>query len=378
MTQPPRILYIVNTLDQGGAEHQLYYLLKYLRPDGEVLSLAPGGYWGPPMRELGYQVTELPRAGSFDVHRLRAVINHIRQQRPDIVHIFMDGVPGAYGRMATLLTGHRHTLIGVRNHPARDPRWYTLAKRYFLSAHIPYVVSNALSSQRYMIEQEGLPAAKARYIPNGLELDHFAPSSAPARKDILPTEWRDKVIIGTVGALAARKSPEVFVRVARRLLDQTDDVRFVHAGDGNLRESTHALAQALGVADRICFLGSRSDVPAVLQALDIFLMTSSNEGTPNAAMEAMATGLPCVLTDIGDCRDLMGEGELGYVAPVSDVEALANHALRLVQDANLRQRMGEAAHAAVQAYDVQKMADQYGDLYAEMLGAAAISKGTVN
>lgn len=367
MTPPPRILYIVNTLDQGGAEHQLYYLLKHLRPNGEVLSLAPGGYWGPPMRELGYPVTELPRAGSFDIKRLWAVMNHIRQQMPDIVHIFMDGVPGAYGRIATLLTGHRHALIGVRNHPARDPRWYTLAKRCFLNAHIRYVVSNARSSQRYMIEQEGLPPAKSRYISNGLELDRFAPSSDPACKDILPQGWRDKVIIGTVGALAPRKSPDVFVRTARRILDQTDAVRFVHAGEGSLRESTHTLARELGVADHICFLGPRSDVPAVLQALDVFMMTSSNEGTPNAAMEAMATALPCVLTDIGDCRDLLRDGETGLIAPVGDVEALASHALRLVNDADLRQHMGQAAYADIQAYDVRKMVEQYHALYAEML-----------
>jgi glycosyltransferase involved in cell wall biosynthesis len=367
MTASPRILYILNTLDQGGAEHQLYYLLRCLRPSGLVISLAPGGYWGPPMRELGYTVIELERSGSFDLNRLRALYGLIRQEQPDILHIFMDGVPGAYGRMAALLARHPRAIVGIRNHPQRDPGWYTFLRCYLLNRHIRFVVSNALSSQRYLIEQERLPPVKVRYIPNGLELARFSPAHSPNRKDLLPPEWRDKVIVGTVGALAARKSPDVLVRVARRVLDQTDNVRFVHAGDGNLREATHALARELGMDEHILFLGSRDDVPRVLQALDVFVMTSSNEGTPNAAMEAMACGLPCVLTDTGDCKDLVAEGETGFVASVGDVEALAGYILRLAGDAPLRRRLGDAGHTRVQAYDVHTMAQQYAALYDELM-----------
>ena len=362
-----KVLYIVNTLSQGGAEQQLYYLLKHLRPVGKVVSLAPGGYWGGPLRDLGYDVIELPRAGSFDLNRLRALRRLIDTEQPDVVHVFMDGVPGAYGRLATRLARHPQVLVGVRNHPARDPHWYALLRRYLLNGHVRFVVSNALSSQEYMIAQEGLDTARARYIPNGLELERFAPSADPARKNLLPPDWRDKVIVGTVGALAERKAPEVFVQVARAVTAQTDTVRFVHTGAGHLRGMVEGLAREMNVTDKILFLGSRQDVPQVLQAFDVFLMTSRNEGTPNAALEAMATGLPCVLTDTGDCRDLIDEGVSGMIAPVGDVNALAGHVLRLADDTALRQRMGQVAQQRVQPYAVQTMAAAYGALYEEML-----------
>ena len=363
----PRIVYIVSQLGQGGAEQQLYYLLKYLRPNADLISLAEGGYWLQPIRDLGYRVIELKRQRSFDLSRLRAVQQYIQTEQPDIVHLFMDGEPGAYGRIATLLTRHPHVVVGIRNHPARDTGWYTTLRRYALNRHISMTVSNAMSSHRYMIEQEGILPERARFIPNGLELERFSPTQAAERKTLLPEDWRDKVIVGTVGALAERKWPEQFVEVARRVLDQTGSVRFVHAGDGDLREKVQQLSRDLGVDQYMRFLGARRDVPAVLQAFDIFLMTSRNEGTPNAAMEAMATGLPCVLTDIGDCRELIVEGETGFIAPVGDADQLARYVLQLAADPALRQRMGQAGYARIQDYDVHKMAAQYRDLYREIL-----------
>ncbi len=364
----PNVLYIINTLSQGGAEQQLYYLLKHLRPDARIISLAPGGYWAEPMRALGYEVIELERSGSFDVGRLRTLIRLIRQLKPDIVHIYIDGIPGAYGRAATLLTGHRRTLIGIRNHPIHDERWYTLLRRYLLNRHIRLMVTNSASSRDYLVEHEGISPQRARYIPNGMEIERFEPNSSPERKAILPPEWHDKVIVGTVGALAERKSPEQFIEVIHRVLGQSDQVKFVHVGDGHLRQKVQNYAHELQVDQHVLFLGSRSDVPCVLQAFDIFLMTSSNEGTPNAAMEAMATGLPCVLTDTGDCRHLVTEGESGYVVPIGDVSALSDRILRLVADPTLRQRLGSTAHEHIQVYDVGQMAGQYEAIYQELMG----------
>ena len=363
----PKILYIVSQLGQGGAEQQLYYLLKYLQPNATILSLAPGGYWLRPFQDLGYTVIELQRAGSFDPSRLRSVMRVIREQKPDIVHLWMDGVPGAYGRLSTILRRYRPTIVGIRNHPTRDPAWYSWLTRTLLNRYVQMFTSNAVSSQEYLVNHDRVPRHKSRYIPNGIELDRFAPPTSPDARGLLPEDWRQHIIVGTVGALAERKSPDIFVRVARRVVDQNPDICFVHAGDGHLREGVKALSSELGLDSNILFLGSRTDVPDVLRSFDIFLMTSSNEGTPNAAMEAMATALPCIVTDIGDCKDLVLHGQTGYVAPVGDVERLAEHVLSLAADSQHRQQMGQAGYRCIQAYDVLKMANQYQDLYQELL-----------
>ncbi|MBI5668001.1 MAG: glycosyltransferase [Chloroflexi bacterium] len=363
----PRVLYIVSQLGQGGAEQQLYYLLKYLKPNGTLLSLAPGGYWLNPIRELGYPVIELRRYGSYDVRRLWAVMQVIRKQQPDIVHLFMDGVPGAYGRIATLLLRHPRVVVGIRNHPARDPYWYSLLTRVGLNHHITLFISNAISSQKYLVEHDHVPEHKSCFVPNGIELERFFPARDSIARSLLPEDWGDKVIVGTVGRLSSSKSPETFLQVARRVLDRNPTVRFLHAGDGPLREQVEHLRHALNLDGCVQFLGSRSDVPEILRTLDIFVLTSSNEGTPNVVMEAMATALPCVVTDTGDCKEIVTHGQTGFVAAVNDVEALTEHILCLANDAQLRRAYGAAGCQRIQAFGVQQMAEQYQQLYHEVM-----------
>lgn len=367
MSAEPSILYILGTLKRGGAQQQLYYLLNALRPRGAVLSLAPGGEWAAPIRELGYRVIELERGGSFEVRRLWDVMYTLDAEKPDIVHLFLDGMPGAYGRLATLIRRHQHVIVGIRSQPWRDPRWYLFLRRFLLTRHVQAVLCNSLSAQRYLLDVEKLPPHKAHYIPNGLQLECFAPSDSAERKHPLPGDWRDKVIVGMVGSLSPVKAPELLVQVAQRVLSQTDTVRFVHVGDGALRERVEALSRESGTAEHILFMGQRQDVPALLQAFDIFLMTSRAEGTPNAAMEAMAAGLPCVLTDVGDCRNLVAHGEMGYIVPPDDAGTLAEHVLRLANDEALRRRMGQAAYEHIQTYSVEHMAADYAALYRAVL-----------
>jgi glycosyltransferase involved in cell wall biosynthesis len=301
------------------------------------------------------------------VKRLRAVVQIIQEECPDIVHLFMDGVPGAYGRLATLITRHPRVIVGIRNHPIRDPAWYAQLTRLLLNRHITLFISNAVASQEYLVEHQGVLRHKSRYIPNGIELRRFQPDHSNTYKKQLFEDWSDKIIVGTVGALAVRKSPDVFVQVARRVIDQCPDVRFIHAGDGPLRERIHNLSHEMGLDSHLHFLGSRADVPDVLRAMDIFILTSSNEGTPNAAMEAMATDLPCIATDTGDCKVLIVEGKTGLIAPVGDVEQLAGHVLRLIGDATLRRSMGQSGYERIQDYSVHKMAQRYQDIYQEVL-----------
>lgn len=110
----PNILYVIGHLGRGGAEQQLYYLLKYLKPQATVLSLSQNGYWAGPIRKLGLKVVELNRVGHADLTRLWALIRFIRTQRPDIIHIFIDGSSGIYGRLAALIKRHPCVIVGER------------------------------------------------------------------------------------------------------------------------------------------------------------------------------------------------------------------------------------------------------------------------
>lgn len=361
----PRILYIIGQLARGGAEQQFYYLLKYARPDARVVVLRSGDYWAQPIRELGYEVTELNRRGRADFSRLWKLVKIIRQYHPDIIHIFMDNLYGLYGRLAALLTRHSCLLVGERNHPTYDPRWYIFLRRYLLNYAVRAVIANSRCAQEYLIRSMALPQHKALFIPNGLEIGRIWEESRSAVS--LPESWQSQCIIGTVGHLSWRKSPERFVSAAAKVNQAAPNTRFLHVGDGELRPNIEHLRDKLNLAEVLQLAGDQRDVPRWLAAMDIFVLTSQSEGMPNAIMEAMAVGLPCVVTDTGDCRDLVADGQTGFVVPVGDQAALVDRILRLVGDAELRQRMGAAGRERITAYDVSRMAAQYQDLYKTLM-----------
>ena len=257
----PKVLYIIGQLDRGGAEQQLYYLLKYLRPRATILSLSQNGYWVDPIRRLGFHVIELNRKSRFDVTRIWATYKVIKGLRPDIVHLFLDSVSAVYGRVAALMSCHPCVIVGNRLHSSFEPTWYSLVKRLWFDRHISIIVTNAHASEEYLVMHDIVPPDKVKFVPNGIELDRFVATTTSNRKSLLPESWRDKVIVGTVGRLHLQKAPHMYVRVAKRVLADFPEVRFVHVGEGPLREEIEGLSRQLGIDESIHFLGLRSDIP---------------------------------------------------------------------------------------------------------------------
>lgn len=366
----PRVLYIIGQLQRGGAEQQLYYLLREWAHDASVIVLERNpqhGYWAQPIRDLGYEVLELARHGHFDIRRLGNLLHQIRLLQPDIIHLFNDSRSNFYGRMATLLTRTSCVIVNERRHPLADPKWYRSLKRWWLNHHIAAMVANARSSLDFAITQLRFPPYKAHYIPNGLDLTRFQRDPDLDARALLPDDWRDKIIVGTVGSLLSKKAPDVYVHAARHIVDIYPDARFLHIGKGPLLSSVKALQNDLGLSDHMEFMGQRLDVPQLLQAMDVFVMTSRNEGMPNAVMEAMAMQLPCVVTDAGDSRDIVIDGRTGFVVPVGDINSLTERILTLVTDPAMRKRFGEQGNSVIQDFSTQRMAERYKQLYSELL-----------
>lgn len=361
-----RILYIIGQLSRGGAEQQFYYLLKYLRPDACVISLRQDGYWTEPIRALGIEVIELKRRGRGDLARLAEIVRIIRRYQPDIIHIFIDNLYGLYGRLAALLTGHPRVIVGERAHPTYDPRWYIDLRHFWLNRSVRYIVANSKTALDYLTREMGLPPRKAVFIPNGIEIEriHQEASTTPST---LPESWQNAVIIGTVANVAPRKNPELFLQVAQRVITKHPDVRFLWVGDGELLNQMQAQCVSMELEQFVMFVGRQLNVAQWLRALSIFILTSNFEGTPNAAMEAMVVSLPCIVTNVGGSSELVQNGITGFVVPSGDAETLGDRICRLIEDAELRHRMGAAGHATIQDYDVHTMAKAYQKLYTACL-----------
>lgn len=361
----PRVLYVIGQLVKGGAEQQLVNLLSHTAPPVTVVAFTTGDYWADPIRALGHRVIEMERRGRFQAQRLLRLRRIIRAERPDVVYVFIDGITGLYGRLGAMLALHPRVIIGLRSHTDYFPGWY---RRLLpaLNRTVAAVVCNSYTARDEMVARGYVSARKVHVIPNGIDVAHIAQAAADTAWP-WPEAWRGKTVVGMVSHMTGPKSPETFIHLAAQVRSQRDDLRFALIGGGARFAEMRALAGSLGVEDVLWLAGERHDVPALLREMDIFVLTSRHEGMPNAVMEAMAAGRPCVVTDAGDSGRLVIEGDTGYVVPVGDVAALATRVRALAEDAALRQRMGAGGQARMQAeFDIPVMAARYRDLYAQL------------
>jgi glycosyltransferase involved in cell wall biosynthesis len=174
--------------------------------------------------------------------------------------------------------------------------------------------------------------------------------------------------VTTVGRLTAIKQHSLFLDAAALVSVAAPKTEFLVVGDGELRAPLEAQARALGIAERVRFLGWRRDLATIYGATDIFLLTSRNEGTPVALIESLAAGVPGVSTEVGGIRDVITGDEVGLVAPFGDARALAEQVLALAADAARRRRMGEAGRRSVTArFSLDRLVDDVDALYRRLL-----------
>lgn len=363
----PRVLYIIGQLGRGGAEQQLYNLLSHLQAgEATVLSLSPGGYWANPIRELGYTVIELPRRSHLEWKRLYKVFRIIKQVNPEIVMLFTDGISGMYARIGILLARNYPLIVCERSHPTLHPAWLR-SLLPVMNRYAQGIICNSYSSFQYMINNKLAPKEKVYYIPNSIENDRFASKYETKNRTVWPSAWREKVIVGTVGHLTPVKNPEYILQVAKRIIQYAPDTRFVLIGDGKLRAPLQRKITEYNL-ERIVFLaGEQNDIPDLLQQMDVFLLTSIIEGMPNSLVEAMASGLPCVTTDVGDCGKLVTESGAGAVFAPENLDGMVQYLLKLVSDLDYRRTLGQRGRIYSEDFTPGKMANRFLSVYEQVL-----------
>jgi glycosyltransferase involved in cell wall biosynthesis len=254
--------------------------------------------------------------------------------------------------------------------PAAIERQGSLALWAFLSADLYLSVSPGLV-ETYLAA--GMPVERILLVPNGIDIDRFAPASADERKAVrvalgLPL---DLPVIVFVGFFSSDKQPRVLFDAWRRLPAKSV-LMFVGATRSTYFEVDDAIAPAMtadaaqdGVGDRLKFIGVTHDVPSHLRAADIFVLPSKREGLPVALLEAMACGLPCVASRLpGSTEAIIDDGSNGVLTPAGDVTALSDAIARLLDDEDLRGRLGAAARATIaHRYASGGVADRWLEAY---------------
>jgi glycosyltransferase involved in cell wall biosynthesis len=321
-----------------------------------------------------------PISPAQDLIAVRGLLAMMRTFEPDILHTHM-AKAGAVGRAAATLynagrtkrvrvvhTYHGHVLEGYFG--AATTRLFLGVERLLarasdrLVAISPEIKSELLHEQRIGRDEQYV------VIPLGFDLTALAAIDDAQRCAARVTLglMADAHVISTVGRLTAIKNHALFLEAAARIARQDPSAMFVIAGDGELRADLEARAQALGIADRVRFLGWRRDLAVIYGATDVFLLTSRNEGTPVALIESLAAATPGVSTDVGGVRDVIDSAEVGLLAASGDAQGLADHVLALAADPERRRRMGERGRRSIVArYALDRLVDDVERLYRGVL-----------
>jgi glycosyltransferase involved in cell wall biosynthesis len=185
-------------------------------------------------------------------------------------------------------------------------------------------------------------------------------------------------VAGIVAALRPEKNHELFLEMARQIVRQLPAARFLIVGDGPCRSELERTCHDMGIAESVFFLGSRPDVPRLLAAMDVFVLTSHMEANPISILEAMSVGLPVVATNVGSIHEAVREGETGFLVPPGDADQLTEHVLSLLHHVPKRLAMGAKARASVvQHWSVSTMVQGYEGLI-ESIWLRKVKSGIAN
>jgi glycosyltransferase involved in cell wall biosynthesis len=319
-------------MDTGGAQRQLVTLLEGLdasRFDVTLITFYEGGRFHDQVRRMPHlKYVCLNKRGRWDIFGFAGrLLRELRRRSPDVLHGYLATSNLLAAGLKPWLQGTR-IVWGIRG-SYMDFRRYDWTEgllfrlECFGSRFADLIVCNSEAGRRHCVAH-GFPSRRIVVIPNGIDTEQFRPDGEA--RQTLRDAWGvgpDEVLIGLVGRLDPIKDHPTFLRAAARLAGERKDARFVCVGDGTPEYAAQlqALGESLGLGRKLIWAGARSDMAAVQNALDIAASSSLGEGFPNAVGEAMACGVPCVVSDVGDSAWIVGE--TGVVVPPGDPAALA-------------------------------------------------------
>jgi glycosyltransferase involved in cell wall biosynthesis len=384
---PIRILRAITRLNIGGPAIHAILLTAALNDGSDFTSMLVAGTTAPhegDMLDLAraravtpHVVPALGReiSPADDLVSLARMVRLIRQQRPDIVHTHM-AKAGTVGRLAGRLcrvplivhTYHGHVFHGYFS-PVKTRMFLTIERALGQMTDRIIVVGDG---QRNELATYGVaPFDKLEPIRLGLELGQFL--DAEGSRGLLRRDLgidADVPLIGIVARLVPIKNHEVFLEAALRVLESIPSARFLIIGDGERRAELEALVARRGLAPSVRLLGWRRDMVAVYADLDVVALTSLNEGSPVALIEALAAARPVVSTAVGGVPEVVLDGVTGLTVPPSDPAAVAEAMLALLVDRDLAQRLGLAGRRHVYPrYDSVRLVDDVRNLYLRELAA---------
>jgi sugar transferase (PEP-CTERM/EpsH1 system associated) len=379
MSKDPRplVAHVMYRFDTGGLENGIVNLINHMPADRyrhAVIALTVVTDFRHRIQRDDVEFVSLNKAPGQGIWLFPKLFALFRQLRPAIVHsrnlaaleaqlpAWAAGVPvrihGEHGRDVGDLDGSNITYQRVR-------RFYRPFVNYYLA------LSQDL--REYLTTQIKVPEDKVLQVYNGVDTDRFHPARLDQSIPGCPFSRHDHWIVGTVGRMQTVKDQPMLARAFIRALEIDSSLsrrlRLVMIGDGPLRAECKQLLDAAGISDLAWLPGERNDIAEIMGGLDCFVLPSLAEGISNTILEAMASGLPVIATDVGGNADLVTSGITGQIVPAGDPEALANQIIKFANAPGQAKIMGRRGRERVEEkFSMNAMVGAYLDAYDRLLG----------
>jgi len=360
---------LVPTLDQSGAEKQLVLLACQLPTDEfdvHVVALTRSGPLAKELADHGVRLTVLGKKWKFDPFTFWRLRKLIQSEQPDILHTWLFAA-NAYAR---LIVGRRMShrpkiVVSERCVDVWKSGWQLWLDQKLIGRTDRLIGNSHAVAEFY--RSIGYPADIVRVIHNGISI----PENFKADRETLLAELEIPVgspVIGFIGRMARQKRGEDIVFAMALVAILRPDAHLLMIGEGPERDKLMKFARDIGIDNLVRFTGHRADAAKFLSVMDVFWLASDFEGLSNSLMEAMAAGVPCIASDIPPNRELVVDGETGFLVRVGDRVGFQQFTDRLLSDAELARRLGDAGRERMRReFSIDSMVDAHAKLYREVV-----------
>ncbi len=353
-------------MEVGGAQTQLLNIVRALDREyfeQHIICLRNKGKLGSELVEDGFTVYELNKSARIDIGFFQRLRKTLKAFRPNILHCSVF-TANLWGRLAAL-TIHVPICITHEQSTVSLERWHRRLLDRLLLQRTSTVLAVSQDLKDKLIAKEKLPASKVEILYNAI--DCTAVQTA-AKQNIDPLPGIDGKRICCVGRLEYRKDHTNLLKAAKIVINQDSQAHFFVIGDGPDRSKLQNLQAQLQIEANTHFLGERRDVPAILNATDIYCLSSITEGLSLSILEAMAAARPIVATNVGGNAELLDQGKAGLLVPARNPESMANAILQLLQHPRHARELGENAQKRAEShFDIKAVASRLANIYRQAL-----------
>lgn len=368
-----RIALLIPTLDRSGAEKQFTLLATRLPRDEfdvTAIALTRGGPFAEELSRAGIPLIVLGKRAKFDPFTFSRLRSELRRLQPNVLHTWLFAA-SAYGRLCAGIVPKTKIVVSERCVDSWKAPWQLWIDRRLIE-RTDCLVGNSPSVVEFYREL-GVPDAKLVCIPNGIETPQALPVPDQHQRLVLLRELdfpADAFVAGYIGRLAKQKRVEDLIWAVETLRQIRPQLRLVIVGDGPERERLEEFVHRVGANGHVRFLGHREDASRWLELIDVFCLASSFEGMSNSLMEAMSAGKAVIASDIPANRELVVQGETGFLPKLADTVGYMQLLRRFIDEPGLSAKFGLAGHKRIQQFfSVTRMVEAYAGIYRKLSSA---------